>query len=183
MEGSTATDSKFDINCLLESAAFGMTDGVICFLGIIVGVARATGDAKAVLIAAIVGGIADALGNSIGFFVSQSAERAVQLQETNGNEESHVHTEREVWLSGVSSFLATLATLVLLLIPFFFLEVWPATAVSFVTGVVMAFTLGNYVATLGTGSRFRSGLKYALVTVAGAAVSYGIGELLSILLH
>ncbi len=183
MNESATADSKFDANCLLESAAFGMTDGVICFLGIIIGVARATGDPKAVLIAAIVGGVADALGNSIGFFVSQSAERAVQIQEANGNEESHVHTEKEVWLSGVSSFLATLATLALILPPFFFLTIWPATMVSFVTGIILAFALGNYIGKLGTGSRFKSGLKYALITVAGAAVAYGIGELLNVWLY
>ena len=63
----------------MEGVAFGLTDGIICFLGIIIGVAEATQNVRLVVIAGIVSGIADALGNSIGFFVSQSTERGVQI--------------------------------------------------------------------------------------------------------
>ncbi|MCW4019635.1 MAG: VIT1/CCC1 transporter family protein, partial [Candidatus Bathyarchaeota archaeon] len=61
----------------VEGLAFGLADGIICFLGIIIGVAEATQDVRMVMISGIVGGIADALGNSFGFFISQSTERGV----------------------------------------------------------------------------------------------------------
>src|SRR5512136_2313655 len=117
------------MNEMLESIAFGATDGCICFLGIIVAVARATSNIEAVIIAAVAGGIADAMGNSVGFFVSQSTERTVQLNATNGEEHDHVHTEREVYMSGVATFLATVAVLGLLLLPFAFLTIWWGVAV------------------------------------------------------
>lgn len=44
---------EFKLHFLMESVAFGLTDGIICFLGIIVGVARATGSSVDILIAAI----------------------------------------------------------------------------------------------------------------------------------
>ena len=90
-----------------------MTDGVICFLDIIVGTARATADPRLVIVLGIVGGIADALGNSIGFFVSQATERAVQMREAEEGNGTRVHSKREVWLSGIFSFLATIFVLAL----------------------------------------------------------------------
>jgi predicted membrane protein (TIGR00267 family) len=166
----------------MESVAFGLTDGVICFLGIIVGVAIATADSKLVLIAGIVGGVADALGNSIGFFVSQATERAVQLRQAKPGDDSYVHSKREVYMSGVFSFLATLVALVFLLLPFVFVEVWQATSVSFVVGLVLAFVLGVYIGKMGEGSQFKSGVKYACITMFGALISYGLGVFLHILI-
>ena len=177
-----STERKFEMHSLLESIAFGMTDGVICFLGIIVGVARATSSSTAVIIAAVVGGVADAMGNSIGFFISQSTERAVQIEENNGEETVHVHSEKEVWLSGVFSFIATIVTLVMLLFPFFLTGVWPATFSSLIIGIILAFTLGTYVGRLGTGNPYYNGIKYAAVTIIGAGISYGVGELLELFL-
>lgn len=180
---TTVVERKFEASFLLESIAFGMTDGVICLLGIIVGVARATSDPAAVIIATIVGGIADALGNSIGFFVSQSTERAVQIREANGEENNHIHSKKEVWLSGLSSFLATILILTLLIFPFFLTSVWTATAISFVIGTISAFTLGTYVGRLDSNRPYKSGIRYALITIAGATISYGVGELLNIWLY
>ena len=176
-------ERKTGVNEMLESIAFGATDGCICFLGIIVGVARATSDIRAVIIAAVAGGIADAMGNSVGFFVSQTTERTVQLNASNGEEHEHVHTEKEVYMSGVGTFLATVAVLGLLLLPFAFLTIWWGVAVASLVSVVVAFSLGSYVGRLGTTHPFKVGIKYAAVTVFGAAVSYGVGELLSFWVH
>lgn len=138
-----ADDQRLEVHHLLESIAFGLTDGMICFLGIIVGVAEATSNPVFVIIAGLIGGIADALGNSVGFFVSQTTERAVQIHgvEEHGTE-TRIHSRREVWMSGVFSFFATIVALVLLLSPFIFLDIWNATYVAFVIGTTISFILG-----------------------------------------
>jgi predicted membrane protein (TIGR00267 family) len=176
-------EGKFEFHHLMESIAFGMTDGVICFLGIIVGVARATSDARAVIIASIVGGVADALGNSIGFFVSQSTERAVQIAHAEETSDPNVHSKKEVYLSGVFSFLATVVVMLLLIWPFMFFAVWIATAASFIVGTILALGLGFVIGKLEKGNPYKSSAKYAAITIAGAIVCYGIGELLQIWLH
>jgi predicted membrane protein (TIGR00267 family) len=179
---SMVTERQFEPHFLMESVAFGLTDGIICFLGIIVGVATATLDSKFVLIAGIVGGVADALGNSIGFFVSQATERAVQMREAKAGDNAHIHSKREVTMSGVFSFLATLIALLFLLFPFPFLQVWEATTVSFVVGTVLAFVLGIYIGKLSGENIYRSGIKYTAITILGAVISYGIGILLHIII-
>jgi predicted membrane protein (TIGR00267 family) len=173
----------FEAHFLMESVAFGLTDGVICFLGIIVGTARATNDPRLVITLGIVGGIADALGNSIGFFVSQATERAVQMRGVEEGNNTHVHSKKEVWLSGIFSFLATIFVLVLLLSPFVFLSVWPAASASFIIGTVSAFVLGIYIGKVSNENPYKSGVKYALITMAGAVVSYVVGEALHGFLH
>jgi len=174
------SERKFETHFLMESIAFGLTDGIICFLGIIVGVATATADSRLVLIAGIVGGVADALGNSIGFFVSQATERAVQIRDTEKGNNTYIHSRREVSMSGIFSFLATLVALVFLLSPFGFLGVWEATTVSFIVGTILAFTLGLYIGNLAGENIYKSGIKYTCITILGAIVSYGIGVILHI---
>lgn len=175
---NTEKEQKFKVHYLMESIAFGLTDGVICFLGIIVGVARATSNPTLVIIASIAGGIADALGNSVGFFISQTTERAVQIYEVEQGTESRVHSRKEVWMSGVFSFLATIVALTLLIFPFTFLSIWNATYVSFAIGTVMAFILGSYVGKIAKENPYLCGLKYAAITIAGALIAYIVGDIL-----
>ena len=172
------TERKFEIHFVMESVAFGLTDGVICFLGIIVGVATATLDSRMVLIAGIVGGVADALGNSIGFFVSQATERAVQINGAEQGDNAHIHSKKEVYMSGIFAFLATLFALVLLISPFIFLPVQPATEASFIIGTILSLILGTYIGKIGGENPLKSGIKYCLITIFGAIVSFGVGELL-----
>jgi len=172
------TERKFELHFVMESVAFGLTDGVICFLGIIVGVATATLDSRLVIMAGIVGGVADALGNSIGFFVSQATERSVQLNGAEKGDNTHIHSKKEVYMSGIFSFLATLFSLVLLISPFIFLTIWDATTASFIIGTIMSFILGTYIGKMGGENPYKSGIKYCLITMLGALISYGVGELL-----
>jgi len=103
----------------LEGIAFGMPDGVICFLGIIIGITKATQDLIMVLIANIVGGAADALRNSFGFLISQLTERFVQLQSNeNLGKDVRVHSKSEVWMSEVLSCIPIIFALLVLITPF-----------------------------------------------------------------
>jgi len=168
----------------MEGFAFGLSDGIICFLGLIIGVARATSDPTLVIIAGFIGGVADAFGNSIGFYVSQATERGVQIHETKEHgRKTRIHSKREVLMSGVFTFLATVVVLILLLSPFIFLGIAFATILAVLSGTILSFVLGSYVGKLGGESPYKSGYKYVCVTLAGALISYTIGELLSIYLR
>ena len=161
----------------MEGVAFGLADGIVCFLGIIIGVAEATLDVRLVVITGIVGGIADALGNSIGFFISQSTERGAQIHSLEEHGENvRVHSHREVWMSGVLSFVATIAALVILIVPFLFLNLSAALVSTFVIGILVLFFLGRYVGKMGGENPLKTGLKYAALGVAGAVVSYFVGD-------
>ena len=163
----------------LEGVAFGMTDGVICFLGIIIGVAQATQDLTLVLVAAVVGGVADAMGNSFGFFASQLTEQSVQAHEQETHvEEVRVHSRREVWMSGVLAFVSTMLALVILIVPFLIFSFQVAVITTFLTGIAALFALGMYVGKISGKKEVKTGLVYAVLGVAGSLISYFVGSVL-----
>jgi predicted membrane protein (TIGR00267 family) len=161
---------------VLEGASFGLADGVICALGIIMGVAAATSSATTVIIVGVIGGVADAFGNSIGFYISQLAERGVQTYESREHGEKHkIHTVEDTIVSGIASFIVTIVIFGLLLVPYLFLQIVDASIVSFAVGAVILACLGAYVARLSKESIWKTGLWYACIGLVGAVVSYWIG--------
>jgi len=163
----------------LEGIAFGLTDGIICFLGLIVGLTKATSNPTLVVLGGIIGGIADAFGNSIGFYVSQATERKIQIHETREHGKAiRIHSRKEVLMSGVFTFIATIIVLFVMLFPFAVLDIWNAMVLAFIFGIVMAFVLGSYTGKIGGENAYKSGLKYACITLAAAMISYVVGELL-----
>jgi len=167
----------------MEGFAFGLADGVICFTGVTIGVAEATSDPVLVIISGVIAGLADAFGNSIGFFVSQSTERGVQIHETvEHGAKIRVHSKREVWMSGVLSFSATILALIILLAPFLLFSINTAVIVTFSLGIVLSLILGGYVGKLSGENPYKTGLKYAVLAITGAVISYLIGDFLKHLL-
>ncbi len=165
----------------LEGVAFGLADGLIMCLGLIIGVAEATsGTARArelVIITGIIGGFANAFGNSIGFFMSQSAERALQIHETtNHGAKTRIHSKREIFTNSIFTFSSAIAAVLILLSPFTFLSMNHAAILTFIIGTTMAFILGSYVGKISHENPYKTGLKYALLAILGAIISHFIAD-------
>ena len=164
----------------MEGIAFGLADGIICLIGLIIGVAEATLNPTTVIISGIIGGLSDAFGNSIGFFISQSTERSVQIHEAKEHGvNTRIHSKKEVWMSGVFSFLSTVFVLIMLLPPFVFFNINMAIIITFSIGMILSFILGFYVGRLSKESPYKTGFKYVMLTIIGAIISYLIGDFLN----
>ncbi|MGQ9460093.1 MAG: VIT1/CCC1 transporter family protein [Candidatus Bathyarchaeaceae archaeon] len=167
----------------MEGIAFGMVDGMILCLGLTIGVAEAISSSTLVIITAIIGGLANALGNAIGFFMSQSTERGLQIHETKEHGViTRIHSKKEILVSTACSFLATIATLVILVSPFVLFDIVTAVTVTFLLGAILSFLLGAYVGKLSRENAYWTGLKYAVLAIVGAVISHIVGDLLQILL-
>lgn len=161
----------------LEGIAFGLADGLIMCLGLIIGVAEATSNTQLVIITGIIGGFANAFGNSIGFFMSQSAERALQIHEiVNHKVKTRVHSRKEILVNSLLSFISTIIITLVLLSPFAFLSMSHAAASTFVIGAVTAFLLGSYIGKISYESPYKTGLKYVLLAVIGSVISHYIAD-------
>jgi len=171
---------KLGIAPELEGMAFGIADGVICILGLIFGVAIATQSTTLIIIAALAGGVADAFGNSIGFFISQSAERGVQMQRKKRGNVTNIHTKQETIMNAVFSFVATIVMLFILLSPFLVLNMWSALIVTSSIGVLILFVLGFFIAKLTGEDSLRTAIIFVILGIAGVAVGYFIGSLFKI---
>jgi predicted membrane protein (TIGR00267 family) len=170
-------------NYCLEGIAFGLADGLIMCLGLIIGVAEATSNAQLVIVTGIIGGFANAFGNSIGFFMSQSAERALQIHETKDHGvTTRIHSKKEVLRNSLFAFVSTIAATLVLLPPFACLSMNYATILTFIIGTAMAFILGSYVGKISHENVYKTGLKYAFLAVLGAIISHYIADLIQILI-
>jgi len=149
----------------LEGIAFGLADGLIMCLGLIIGVAEVTSDTRFVIITGIIGGFANAFGNSIGFFMSQSAERAIQIQTAEHGAITRIHSKREIFTNTLFAFASTIVATLVLLFPFTCFCMSHAAIITFIIGTIMAFTLGSYVGKISRENPYKTGLKYALLAV------------------
>jgi predicted membrane protein (TIGR00267 family) len=178
-----AEKEKEETSYRMEGIAFGLADGTILCLGLTIGVAKATSNTNLVIISGIIGGIANAFGNSIGLFMSQSAERGLQIHETvEHGVSTRIHSKMEVLTSSVLSFMATIVALIILLFPFAFLNMTDAVLTTFSFGTILSFILGNYVGKLSGENPYKTGLKYAVLAIVGAVISFLVGDLLRLLI-
>lgn len=176
------TENPSEESYRLEAIAFGLADGLIMCLGLIIGVAEVTPDTRLVIITGIIGGFANAFGNSIGFFMSQSAERALQIQTTEHGSTTRIHSKREIFTNSLFSFASTIAATLVLISPFTCFCMSHAAIITFIMGTTMAFILGSYVGKISHENPYKTGLKYALLAVLGAIISHYIADYIQLLI-
>jgi len=176
------TENLSEESYRLEGIAFGLADGLIMCLGLIIGVAEATSDTRLVIITGVIGGFANAFGNSIGFFMSQSAERALQIQTTEHGSTTRIHSKREIFTNSLFSFASTIVATLVLLSPFTCFCMSHAAIITFIIGTTMAFILGGYVGKISCENPYKTGFKYALLAVLGALISHGIADCIQLLI-
>ena len=147
----------------LQGATFGVMEGVIVALGILMGLS-ATNNRLILLVGIITCGLADALGNAAGFHVSEETEE--------------YHTRREVWKSTILCFLSTIIVFVILAIPVLFLALTQAIIVSGLVGMVMLAFLGYFVnRTRAKNEALKTIIEYVLMGALVSLVCYWLGQL------
>lgn len=158
--------------------AFGLVDGLITMLGVLIGVAQATGgDRRLVIISGLVAGVANAFGNSIGFYGSELAERGEHLSE--GREPASMTEAR---MSSILSFFTSFAATLIMMVPFLTMSPSMAMVAAVLVGASLLFSLGIVVGRLWRSHPLRYGLIYLVLGVAGAGLSYFMGDLVRALL-
>ena len=165
---------------ILHGGAFGLTDGLILVLGLVSGMAEATHNTGIVIVSGITGGIANSFGNSFGMIVSGLTARQQQYHRRNHDKiETEVTSVREVIASSVFCFLMSLVSLVLPMLPFFFLPLSSGILVCVAIGVVLIFLMGYFSSKLGgEGNPIYVGLGYAVIAILGTAFCHLLGDLL-----
>lgn len=160
-----------------QGTAFGIMDGMITILGVVIGISEATNTIRLVVVSGLVAGVANAFGNSIGFYASELAERGEHMREN-----APVAPSAEVYMSTVNSFVASLLTMLVPVLPFVFLSSVQAMAAAVLVAMVVLFALGSYVGHLSGLNRFRLGLRYVMLGLMGSGLSFLVGDLLRSLL-
>ncbi|HII39043.1 TPA: hypothetical protein HA318_03515 [Candidatus Micrarchaeota archaeon] len=166
-----------------QGITFGLMDGLILLLGLLMGLSEATGEARIVIMGGVIGGIANSFGNAIGFYTSESAERGQQLKFYKGKNaaesQKFVHSHSDILLSTVASFIATLASLVLPILPFFLIPLLSeAMLVSGIIAMILLAILGFFIGKMNDESGSLNSLKYVVLGMVGAGLGFFAGDLL-----
>ena len=161
-----------------QGLAFGTMDGLITILGVVIGIATATESSSIVIISGIVVGIANSFGNCFGFYASELAERGEHIRE-----KQDVSSMAETRRSTALAFVSSLSSMAVLVVPFAILtNLSYAMVLSLTIALVILFVLGALVGKLSHESHWRFGIRYVLLGVIGAALSFVAGSILKDLL-
>jgi predicted membrane protein (TIGR00267 family) len=155
-----------------QGVAFGTMDGLITILGVVIGIASATQNSGAVVISGLVAGLANAFGNTFGFYASELAERAEHIQENQ-----HVSSMTEARRSTLLAFAHSFASTIIIVTPFVILDLRYAMIASLILALVLLFALGIVVGRFSHASPWMFGIRYALLGLAGAALSFLVGAI------
>jgi predicted membrane protein (TIGR00267 family) len=153
-----------------QGVAFGTMDGLITILGVVIGIASATQNSGVVVISGLVAGIANAFGNSFGFYASELAERAEHIQENQ-----HVSSMAETRRSTLLAFAYSLASTLVIVAPFFIFGLTYAMITSLILALALLFALGAVVGKFSHACPLKFGIRYVLLGLAGAALSFMVG--------
>jgi predicted membrane protein (TIGR00267 family) len=154
-----------------QGVAFGTMDGLITILGVVIGIATATQSSGAVVISGLVAGLANAFGNSFGFYASELAERAEHIQENQ-----HVSSMAETRRSTLLAFAHSLVSTIVIVAPFVLFSLTYAMTASLILALALLFALGGLVGKFSHASPWKFGIRYVLLGLAGAALSFVVGE-------
>jgi VIT1/CCC1 family predicted Fe2+/Mn2+ transporter len=142
-----------------QGIAFGIMDGVITALGILMGLS-AFQNRLILFLGIIITGIADAFANAAGMHVSEETEK--------------LHERHEVWKTTFYTFFSTILVFVILAVPFLFIQFSKAVFVSWIIGMLLLAWLGFSV---GRGKdRLKIVFEYVAIGIVISLVSFFIAN-------
>jgi predicted membrane protein (TIGR00267 family) len=162
---------RIDIIEGFQGVAFGTVDGLITILGVVIGIATATQSSGFVIISGFVAGLANAFGNSFGFYASELAERAEHIRENQ-----HVSSMTETQRSTLLAFVHSVGSTIVIVAPFAVFDLMHAMAASLFLASALLFGLGGVVGKFSHASPWTFGIRYVILGLAGAVLSFIIGD-------
>lgn len=162
----------------LRAAVLGANDGVLSIAGVVIGVATAGADTKAILVAGLVALTAGAVSMSGGEYASVSAQKDSELAHGREPHDITAHPLAAAFASAAAFTIGGLIPLLIILLPLGALNTI-ATSLSVV--VVLGLT-GWWAAWIGQSSKVKGTVRNLVISILTVIVSYAIGLLLQILL-
>ena len=145
--------------------SFGLTSGIITTLGLMVGLSSGTHSKIAVLGGILTIAVADSMSDAFGIHVSEEAEG--------------VHTEKEIWQSTITTFIAKLLFALTFVIPILLFSLQTAVIVGIIWGL-LALSVYSYIISNGENiSRLKVVLEHLFVGVIVIVITHFLGVLIN----
>ena len=147
--------------------SFGLTSGVITTLGLMVGLHSSTNSRIAVISAICIIAVADALSDALGIHISEESENQ--------------HSEKEIWASTISTFLAKFIFALTFIIPVILFSISTAIIISIIWGFVLISLFSLYIARQQKVRPYKVVFEHVVLMIVVIVATHYIGELLRVL--
>jgi VIT1/CCC1 family predicted Fe2+/Mn2+ transporter len=173
MVRSLAPTWRSQVAGTLRAGVFGINDGVVSNLALVIGVFGAGAAPATVVTAGVAGLVAGALSMAVGEYVSVASQREV-LQAGVDEDDEHA----DPWRAAVASFVTFAFGAFVPLIPFLAAQGVPAAAVAMAATGLLLYAVGAALSVLTMRPAVRSGLRQLALGWGAAGVTYLVGLVL-----
>lgn len=122
---------KHSEHSVKKGFSFGLTSAIITTLGLMIGLYVSLGTRLAVIGGILTIAIADAFSDALGIHISEESEG--------------VHTDKEVWISTISTFLSKLLFALTFLVPVLFFKLVTAIRINIMWGFIILGIYSYYI--------------------------------------
>lgn len=147
----------------LQGASFGLMDGIIMIMGMLLGFGLSYPRRSMILLSIAMVGVSDGLANAAAFHVSEETEP--------------YHQKREIHKAAALCFFATIFAFVLPSLPMLWLPIGNAIIVGELIAIILLIGVGIFVSEISHANMPRLVVEYAIMGILAAAACYGLGEL------
>ena len=146
--------------------SFGLTSSIITTLGLMIGLNAGTGLKLAVLGGIFTIAIADALSDALAMHVSEESE--------------NIHSEKEIWVSTVSTLLSKFAFAITFVIPVLLLDLQTAISVSIIWGFAALGLLSYFIARAQNKTAWKVVGEHLGIALVVVIISNYVGEWIAV---
>ena len=142
--------------------SFGLTSGIITTLGLMVGLSSGTHSKLVVIGGILTIAIADSLSDALGIHISEESENK--------------HTNKEIWMATLSTFLCKFSIALTFVLPvLFFNNLNTAVIVSVVWGLSLLSVLNYFIAKQQKGSIWHPIFEHMIIALVVIVLTHFIG--------
>lgn len=145
--------------------SFGLTSAVITTLGIMVGLSSGTHSKMVVIGGILTIAVADALSDALGIHLSEESEGK--------------HSQKQVWISTVCTFLTKFGVAVTFAVPVLLLSLGKAVLVNIVWGFILLALFSYYIGREGKLKSWRVVCEHICIASAVIVATHYLGLLIS----
>lgn len=145
---------------------FGLVSGIITTLGLMVGLHAGTHSTLAVIAGILVIAIADAFSDALGVHISE--------------EFASLHTQKQIWISTISTFVAKMLFALTFIIPVLLFSLPTAIIVSIIWGLLLIALFSFHIAKQQNTNPAKVIIEHVGLTIMVIIVTHYIGDLVAI---
>ena len=141
---------------------FGLTSGIITTLGLIIGLHSGTKSSMVIIGGILVIAIADAFSDALGIHVSEEYEDK--------------HTEKEIWISTITTFLTKFVFAISFVVPILILPLSIAIIISVAWGLSLLALFSFYIARQQNANPYKVVTEHLIIAILVIIATHFVGE-------